>query len=84
MSVDPARTTAAGAHAVLDTEGRLISAEPRLDALNRRAGGDVGLPLVRLPGRVALAVGEEGDERPPHRDKPRFHAFAAATLAAII
>ena len=55
---------AAVAHAVLDGDGRLVSADPILDALNRRAGGDVGQPLavpalatiVRLARRLGIMV----------------------------
>lgn len=67
---------AAVAHAVLDGDGRLVSAEPALETLNRHAGGAVGLPLappalatiVRLARRLgivvsrrALVADEEGD-----------------------
>ncbi|WP_010544000.1 ATP-binding protein [Sphingomonas elodea] len=38
----------------LDTGGRLIDAEPRLRALNDRAGGDIGAPLA-LPSVAAIA-----------------------------
>ncbi|WP_174293145.1 sensor histidine kinase [Sphingomonas bacterium] len=52
------------AHAVLDADGRLLSAEPAIDALNRRAGGAIGLPLavpalatvVRLARRLGIVV----------------------------
>ena len=64
------------AHAILDREGRLVSAEPALEMLNSRAGGAVGLPLAvpalatiaRLARRLgiivarrAIVAGEEGD-----------------------
>lgn len=38
----------------LDANGRLIDAEPRLRALNDRAGGGIGAPLA-LPGVAAIA-----------------------------
>lgn len=38
----------------LDAKGRLIDAEPRLRALNDRAGGGIGAPLA-LPGVAAIA-----------------------------
>jgi signal transduction histidine kinase len=38
----------------LDAGGRLIDAEPRLRALNDRAGGGIGAPLA-LPGIAAIA-----------------------------
>lgn len=38
----------------LDAGGRLIDAEPRLRALNARAGGEIGAPLA-LPGVAAIA-----------------------------
>ncbi|WP_232318515.1 sensor histidine kinase [Sphingomonas sp. TDK1] len=38
----------------LDAGGRLIDAEPRLRALNDRAGGEIGAPLA-LPGIAAIA-----------------------------
>ncbi|GAA0739870.1 PAS domain-containing sensor histidine kinase [Sphingomonas sp. ABOLD] len=38
----------------LDASGRLIDAEPRLRALNDRAGGEIGAPLA-LPGVAAVA-----------------------------
>jgi len=38
----------------LDAAGRLIDAEPRLRALNDRAGGGIGAPLA-LPGVAAIA-----------------------------
>lgn len=52
------------AHAVIDAEGILISAEPAIDALNRRAGGALGEPLavpqlatvVRLARRLGIVV----------------------------
>ena len=70
------RSGVAVAHAVLDGNGRLLSADPVLDRLNWRAGGDVGQPLavpalatvVRLARRLgimvsrrALAADEKGD-----------------------
>lgn len=63
-------------HLTLDHEGRLVAAEPALDALNRRAGGEVGMPLAvvqlatvtRLARRLGIVVSrgvvvadEEGD-----------------------
>lgn len=39
----------------LDAEGRLVDAEPRLRALNDRAGGGIGAPLA-LPGVAAIAA----------------------------
>lgn len=38
----------------LDAGGRLLDAEPRLRALNDRAGGEIGAPLA-LPGIAAIA-----------------------------
>ncbi len=38
----------------LDANGRLIDAEPRLRALNDRAGGQIGAPLA-VPGVAAIA-----------------------------
>ena len=70
------RSGVAVAHAVLDGNGRLRSADPVLDRLNRQAGGDVGQPpavpalatVVRLARRLgimvsrrALAADEKGD-----------------------
>ena len=66
INVEP--TTGRGAspvaHAVLDGEGRLLSADPALDILNRRAGGGIGLPFavpalataVRLARRLRVMV----------------------------
>ena len=42
------------AHAVIDSDGRLVEAEPALEALNRRAGGELGRPIA-VPGLAALA-----------------------------
>lgn len=42
------------AHAVVDLDGRLVSAEPPLDGLNTRAGGSVGT-LIAVP-QLATAV----------------------------
>lgn len=39
----------------LDSDGRLVDAEPRLRALNDRAGGSLGAPLA-LPGVAAIAA----------------------------
>ena len=58
------RSGVAAARAVLDDNGRLLSADPILDRLNRRAGGDVGQPLavpalatvVRLARRLGIMV----------------------------
>ncbi|WP_374295959.1 sensor histidine kinase [Sphingomonas sp.] len=52
------------AHAVIDADGVLVSAEPAIDALNRRAGGALGEPLavpqmatvVRLARRLGIVV----------------------------
>lgn len=45
------------AHAVIDSDGILLSADPALDALNLRAGGMPGLPcaLPQLANTAALA-----------------------------
>jgi signal transduction histidine kinase len=50
-SLDPAVPLAV---ARLDAGGRLLAAEPRLRALNDRAGGGIGAPLA-LPGIAAIA-----------------------------
>ncbi|WP_375391231.1 sensor histidine kinase [uncultured Sphingomonas sp.] len=52
------------AHAVIDGDGRLLSAEPALEALNARAGGATGDPLAvpqlataaRLARRLGIVV----------------------------
>lgn len=51
QSLDPVVPLAV---ARLDASGRLIDAEPRLRALNDRAGGGIGAPLA-LPGVAAIA-----------------------------
>ena len=52
------------AYAIVDAEGRLLSADPTLDALNARAGGTTGTPLAvpqlataaRLARRLGITV----------------------------
>jgi signal transduction histidine kinase len=45
---------AAVSHLTLDGDNRLLAAEPALDALNRRAGGGIGMPLA-VPPLAAVA-----------------------------
>ena len=49
------------AHAVVDAEGRLLSAEPAIDGLNGRAGGRVGdrlaVPQLATAARLARRLG---------------------------
>jgi signal transduction histidine kinase len=54
----PVGAVAAVAHLTLDGQGRLLAAEPALEALNGRAGGGAGLPLAvpQLASIVRLAV----------------------------
>ena len=90
------RSGVAAAHAVLDGNGRLLSVDPILDRLNRRAGGDVGQPLavpalatvVRLARRLgimvsrrALAADEKGDVEMWARAQPDGKASGLPSAA---
>jgi len=54
-------------HARIDDAGRLVSADPAIDALNRAAGGAIGAPLaipalatiVRLAARLGILVSRQ-------------------------
>lgn len=62
-AIDP-QASHAVAHAVVDRDGRLLAADPALEALNARAGGGLGLALavpqlatvVRLAARLGIVV----------------------------
>ena len=63
-ALDPPPRGAVVSHATLDNDGLLLTAEPALDALNRRAGGEIGRPLAvpqlataaRLARRLGIVV----------------------------
>lgn len=54
MTAADVQGASAKAHAVVDADGRLLSADRRLDMLNTRAGGAVGRPLA-IPQLAMLA-----------------------------
>ena len=54
MSAAETLRSTAVSHLTLDSDGKLIGAEPALDALNRRAGGGVGAALA-LPQLATIA-----------------------------
>lgn len=93
----PIDTAGMVAHLSLDGEGRLLVAEPALEALNRRAGGNIGQLLAvpqlatvaRLARRLGIVVSrgivvadEEGDVELWVRAQPDDSGAGGVRLAA--